>query len=253
MVGDVPFTANSGFGLASPPVARSWTVVDFILVWLGGLLGTTLFAAVAVTTGDDEMLLLLGLAGQYIGNLGVFWIISRRKEDSDLGFSVRGSDVGYIFIGLLLQVVFATLLIPVSNLLFPDGRPPQEVADAIAGARSPLLQVGLLVAAVVLAPVTEELMFRGVLLRSLEPRGKRLAMVVSSLVFAAVHAIGLRTTLFWESAAVVLPPIFILGLVLAWLTQRSGRLGPAIFLHSGWNLLAAFVLLLPEDLLEQVS
>jgi membrane protease YdiL (CAAX protease family) len=29
---------------------------------------------------------------------------------------------------------------------------------------------------------------------------------------------------------------------------RSGRLGPAIFLHSGFNLLAAIVLLLPADL-----
>jgi membrane protease YdiL (CAAX protease family) len=212
-----------------------------------------LFAAVGATTGDDDMLLLLGLAGQYIGNLGVFWIIARRKEVSDVGFSIEARDLGYIFVGLFLQVVFAILLIPVSNLFFPDGQPPQEVADVIAGADSLALQMGLLLAAVVLAPVTEELMFRGVLLRSLEPRGKRFAMVVSSLVFAAVHAIGFDTELFWQSALVVLPPIFILGLVLAWLTQRSGRLGPAIFLHSGWNLLAAFVLLLPEDLLEQVG
>jgi membrane protease YdiL (CAAX protease family) len=59
--------------------------------------------------------------------------------------------------------------------------------------------------------------------------------------------------MLWQSAVVVLPPIFLLGLVLGWLTQRSGRLGPAIFLHSGWNLLAAFVLLLPPEFLEQVS
>lgn len=232
---------------------RSWTVVDFALIWLGGLLGTTLFAALAVSTGDDDMVLLLGLAGQYIGNLGVFWVIARRKENPDVGFAVEARDLGYIFLGLILQVAIATILIPVSNLLFPDGRPPQEVAEVIAGADSLPLQLGLLMAAVVLAPITEELMFRGVLLRALEQRGKRFAMVVSSLVFAAVHAVGLDDEMFWQSALVVLPPIFILGLLLAWLTQRSGRLGPAIFLHSGWNLLAAFVLLLPEDILEQVG
>jgi membrane protease YdiL (CAAX protease family) len=55
------------------------------------------------------------------------------------------------------------------------------------------------------------------------------------------------------AAAVYLPPLFILGLVLARLTQRTGRLGPAILLHSGWNLLSALVLLLPSDILEQVS
>lgn len=239
--------------VASSPVVRSWTVVDFALIWLGGLLGTTLFAALAVNTGDQDLLLLLGLAGQYIGNLGVLWVVARRKQNPDLGFNVETRDLGYIFLGLVLQVAMATILIPLSNLLFPDGRPPQDVAEVIAGADSLPLQLGLLLAAVVLAPITEELMFRGVLLRSLEPRGKRLAMVVSSLVFAAVHAVGLDDEMFWQSALVVLPPIFILGLLLAWLTQRSGRLGPAIFLHSGWNLLAAFVLLLPEDLLEQVG
>jgi membrane protease YdiL (CAAX protease family) len=56
-----------------------------------------------------------------------------------------------------------------------------------------------------------------------------------------------------QSAAVVLPPLFVLGLLLAWITQRSGRLGPAIFIHSGWNLLAAFVLLLPPEVLEQMG
>jgi hypothetical protein len=30
-------------------------------------------------------------------------------------------------------------------------------------------------------------------------------------------------------------------------------LGPAIFVHSGWNLLAALVFLLPEDLIDQVG
>lgn len=239
--------------VASSPVVRSWTVVDFALIWLGGLLGTTLFAALAVNTGDQDLLLLLGLAGQYIGNLGVLWVVARRKQNPDLGFNVETRDLGYIFLGLILQVAMATILIPLSNLLFPDGRPPQDVAEVIAGADSLPLQLGLLLAAVVLAPITEELMFRGVLLQSLEPRGKRFAMVVSSFVFAAVHAVGLDDEMFWQSALVVLPPIFILGLLLAWLTQRSGRLGPAIFLHSGWNLLAAFVLLLPEDILEQVG
>jgi membrane protease YdiL (CAAX protease family) len=41
--------------------------------------------------------------------------------------------------------------------------------------------------------------------------------------------------------------------VLAWVTVRTNRLGPAIFMHSGFNLLAAIVLLVPPELLEQVS
>ncbi|HEU4321323.1 MAG TPA: type II CAAX endopeptidase family protein [Acidimicrobiia bacterium] len=232
---------------------RSWSVVDFILIWLGGLIGSAFFLAVGVALGDEDVRLLLGLAGQYVGNLGVFWIIWRRKDQPDVGFVIRGADAAYLGLGLILQIAVAALLLPLSNLLFPDGRPRQEMADIIAGADTAMLQVGLVLAAVVLAPVTEELMFRGVLLKALEPKGRTLTLLVTSAAFTLVHLLGLDLEMLWQSAVVVLPPIFGLGLLLGWLTQRTGRLGPAIFLHSGWNLLAAFVLLLPEDLLEQIG
>jgi membrane protease YdiL (CAAX protease family) len=233
-------------------VSRSWSVVDFIVIWLGGLLGTGVFFAVGIVFGDEDLSILLGLAGQYIGSLGVLWLLSRAKEDPDLGFAIRGGDDAYIGLGLILQIGAALLLLPLSNLLFPDGQPPQDVADQIAQADSALLQIGLVLAAVVLGPVTEELMYRGVLLRALTARGETFALWISALVFSLVHVVGLNMEAFWQSAVTVLPPLFILGLILARITQRSGRLGPAIFLHSGWNLLAAFVLLLPEELLEQV-
>lgn len=232
---------------------RSWSVVDFILIWFGGLIGSALFIAFAVAIDNRDWTLLLGLAGQYVGNLAVFLIVRHYKDARSIGLEIRGVDAAYIGLGLILQIAVAVLLLPLSNLLFPDGRPPQEMADIIAGADTPLLQVGLVLAAVVLAPLAEEIMFRGVLLRSLERKGRGFALVVSSLVFAAVHVLGLDLDMLWQSAVVVLPPIFGLGLLLGWLTQRTGRLGPAIFLHSGWNMLAAFVLLLPEDILQQVA
>lgn len=234
-------------------MGRPWSFVDFVLIWLGGLFGTAVFFVVGSAISNDDLLVLLGLGGQYAGNLGVFLLLYRRKQQPEVGFEVRPGDIGYVALGLIFQIAMAALLTPLSNLLFPGGEPPQEVADVIAGADSGMLQIGLILAAVVLAPLTEELMFRGVLLRALEPRGKRFALVLSALLFAAVHLDGLDATQFWQSAVVVIPPIFLLGLVLGWVTQRSGRLGPAIFLHSGWNLLAAFVLLLPQELFNQVN
>jgi membrane protease YdiL (CAAX protease family) len=77
--------------------------------------------------------------------------------------------------------------------------------------------------------------------------------VVTALVFAAFHIIGLDPSRLLAASAVVLPQLFIVGVVLAWVTLRTNRLGPAIFMHSGFNLLAAIVLLVPPELLEQVS
>jgi membrane protease YdiL (CAAX protease family) len=228
-------------------------VLDFILVWLGGLIGAGIFFAIGALLVDENWTIVLSVAGQYVGNLGVFWVLSRYKPVSEIGLAIVPRDLLYIAAGLGLQIALAIVFLPLSELLFPEGRPQQEVADMIANADTMVLRVALVAAAVVLGPVTEELMYRGILLKALERWGKVLALLVSSLVFAAAHLTGLDPDDLWRSAAVFLPPLFILGLVLARLTQKTGRLGPAIFLHSGWNLLSAFVLLLPVDVLEQVG
>ena len=232
---------------------RSWSVYDFILIWFGGLAGTGIFFALGVTVGEEDWTTVLALAGQYVGSLGVFWILTRYKDVGEIGLTINPGDIFYVGLGLVLQIALALVFYPLSNLLFPDGRPQQEVAEVIANADTTFLRVALVSAAVVLGPFTEELMYRGVLLKAFEARGRIFALIVSSLVFAAVHLTGLDTSQLIASAVVFLPPLFLLGLVLAWLTQRTGRLGPAIFLHSGWNLLSAFVLLLPTEILEQVS
>lgn len=231
--------------------ARSWSIADFVFVWLGGFLGVAVFFAVGLLFENSDWTVVLALAGQYIGNLAVLWILKTRKDKGSLGFSIEPRDTFYIGLGLALQLGIALLLLPLAELLFPDGRPPQQVAEALADIdASMLLKISLIVAAVVLAPVTEELIFRGVLLRAIEPRGRALAIGVSAAVFSVVHVLGLDPERILASAAIVLPPIFVLGVLLAWITLRTGRLGPAIFIHSGWNLLAALVLLLPPELLE---
>lgn len=78
-------------------------------------------------------------------------------------------------------------------------------------------------------------------------------MVITALVFTLFHLLGLDPSRMLSAAAVVLPQLFIIGLVLAWVTLRTKRLGPAIFIHSGFNLLAAVVLLLPPELLESIG
>ena len=233
---------------------NSWSVVDFVLVWLGGFLGAGIFLGIGELTRIQDWPIVLGLAGQYVGNIVVFWYLARRKDDGEVGFAIETSDLAYIGLGIFLQLVVALATRPLVELLFPDGTSPHQIAEAMTDAdASSLLKIAFFTAAVVLAPATEELMFRGVLLKAFAERGRVFVIVGTATVFAAVHVIGLDMERPWASAAVVLPPIFVLGLLLAWLTLRKERLGPAIFLHSGWNLLAAIVLLIPTEVLESVS
>jgi membrane protease YdiL (CAAX protease family) len=90
----------------------------------------------------------------------------------------------------------------------------------------------LAVSAVVLAPLAEESLFRGLLFRRiLERVGPWPAYVVSALAFAAIHG---------NLAGLV---IYVwLGLVFAETLRRTGRLWTAIVVHMGNNAFALSLL-----------
>jgi len=78
---------------------------------------------------------------------------------------------------------------------------------------------------VVIAPLFEETLFRGVLLPVLGQRiGPVAGVVVSALVFAIAHL-----------SLSELAPLFLLGVGLGWIRWRSGRLAPSVLMHALWN------------------
>ncbi|MBT9259233.1 MAG: CPBP family intramembrane metalloprotease [Clostridiales bacterium] len=97
------------------------------------------------------------------------------------------------------------------------------VTDSEAFTR-PLL-VALFVSAGLLAPIGEELYYRGLLLDFLRPLGTWGAAFLSSLLFGLAH--GLLTLLI---------PLFLVGLVLALLRVYQGTLWPSVMAHSLFNL-----------------
>lgn len=82
-----------------------------------------------------------------------------------------------------------------------------------------------------MTPIIEEVFFRGFIFGGLLGRfGPRRAIIVSALVFSAFHL----------SLGVVIP-IFITGVLLAWLYWRTGSLWAPIAAHAGQNALAVGV------------
>lgn len=92
----------------------------------------------------------------------------------------------------------------------------------------------IVLAVVIVAPIAEELFFRGVVYNAWEREyGTRVAIFGSAALFALIHA-----SLF------LLVPIFILGVALA-LVYRSTRSLPAtILLHAGFNAITVTITLL---------
>jgi len=111
-------------------------------------------------------------------------------------------------------------LMAVLHRIFPMSAWEQQAFSQMMAPELPAI-----VAVCVLAPVLEEMLFRGVLLRGFLARYPRgVAIAYSSLFFGAAHLNVYQFFLaFW------------LGLILGWLFERSRSLIPCIALHGATN------------------
>ncbi len=127
--------------------------------------------------------------------------------------------------GWLMAMPLVLLTSWLMNLLVGDQGGSNPLIDLVLRSHDPLSLLLLLATTVILAPLFEELIFRGALLPVLaKSLGRSWGVVVSALVFALAHlSVG-------EFA-----PLAVLGLGLALLRLSSGRLFPCVLMHSLWN------------------
>ena len=103
---------------------------------------------------------------------------------------------------------------------------PQDLVGLFADAKSVPLLVLMIVVATVLAPVTEELVFRAGFFRYCRGRMPRwLALLLPSALFAGLHA-NLATFV----------PLALLGVVFSLAYERTGRIAVPIIAHALFNL-----------------
>lgn len=114
--------------------------------------------------------------------------------------------------------------------------PTDSNAEVLAKA-SIQLYIAVALFLVVLIPLGEELVFRGVLLGSLlEGLDEAWAVAIQAAIFAAVHPLR------------AYPQTFVVGLLAGWLRVRSGSLLPPIAFHAALNgLNAILALTAPES------
>lgn len=93
-----------------------------------------------------------------------------------------------------------------------------------------------LLAGGIIAPVAEEVFFRGYVFAALyKYLGLRRATLLSAALFALVHVLPTS----W-------PPLFLLGILLALLYEQTDSLWPAIAVHAGMNTLGFLLLYVAE-------
>ena len=169
---------------------------------------------------DRETLTILG-AFFAIGLLAVVACVAPLGRAALPALGLRPANWKYLVFGALGTL---GLSVAVSQIgIEPQG--VKQVIDVLRGPRQ--LVLGLLLLAV-LAPLVEELIFRGLIYGWIAGRwGTIAAFFLSSLAFAAAH---------WEPAHVVL--VLPLGLLFGWLRRRTDSLWPSLVAHIANNALA---------------
>ncbi|MEZ0217344.1 MAG: lysostaphin resistance A-like protein [Rariglobus sp.] len=102
----------------------------------------------------------------------------------------------------------------------------QDMVDMFRNADDPALLVFMIILAAVIAPITEELIFRAGIFRYLRTRIPRaLALILPALLFALLH--GNLTALV---------PLFALGVFFAYAYERTGSIAVPMIAHALFNL-----------------
>ena len=217
------------------PARIAWGLPDAALCWMAGYLGAILASFPLYAghgTGDIDTRLVFGIilpAQQLTIVLAVVYVSRLKGQRSlagDFGFRIRLVDAKALVVGATLEVLLTLALVPILHL------DPKVKNQALLRDLDKHRDVGTIVlfvvGAVIFAPLVEELLFRGVLLRGLlrkmEPAT---AVLVSAVIFALVHYIGDPNTLPF------LPALAGLGAVLALVALRTGDLSMSIFIHAG--------------------
>jgi membrane protease YdiL (CAAX protease family) len=202
-------------------------------VW-GGL-----FAAVALSLAGGFGL--LRLLGPSAGNVLLSLIFQHLLLGAAALRLLRG-DAASAFAGVLpagpvvRQGIFyllcglprvALVVLAAQVLLGPGAAPASDPLSLLAQADlGPLGTLLFVLPVVVLAPIGEELLFRGWLLPQLgRQMGPGLALLLSSAVFSLLH----------PHYSLQILVVFFLGMILGWARLKSGGLKAPILLHMGIN------------------
>jgi membrane protease YdiL (CAAX protease family) len=185
-----------------------------------------------------------------LGFQGVTWIlIPIFLRQHQIGWREAFGFRGLKFLSTLLMAVAAmSVILPVALglegasafILGKIGWPVEDqvAVKLVAGAETLWMQVYLGVFTVILAPVAEEFIFRGVLYPFIKQLGRpRLAWFGVSALFAFIH---------FDAARFV--PLFWLALALTWLYEQTDCLLVPIAAHSLFNSVGFIIILFGEQL-----
>lgn len=231
------------------------TLVSFVLTFI--IEGILMAVSVMNHTGggsfnisiltDSTILWAIQLVVMVIADLAgilLFWKLSKLRVKSFFARPVDGVEntikgtvvfygvmiVGMVLVNIILQMFYALFnYYPLSP-------------DFNVSASEPVALVFYLLATCVAAPILEEILFRGFVLRSLQKFGNVFAILISGILFGLFHG-NLEQTI----------PTALGGIVLAYIAVKSNSIVPCVVAHFFNNALSSAFMIFSQYYPEQTA
>ncbi|MDR1891143.1 MAG: CPBP family intramembrane metalloprotease [Puniceicoccales bacterium] len=144
-----------------------------------------------------------------------------------------------LFLPILLgvHVIWGDLLMFVQSLVVHIDLVPQDVVQMFYNPSTTLATIVRVITAIAIAPILEEIIFRGFIYRVLKGRGgKFVAASLTSFIFALIH---------WNLSAFV--GLFTLGMCLTRIYEHGADMREPILVHALFNATTIFGILLDSN------
>ena len=216
---------------------RRWRPVRWC--FRGFISGWTRAAHRAATTQLSEpetvlfsaLMELMVFAGILVG-FGLSWPSGLGRVGFGIGRIPRGVVIGIVAIIITMPVIFVVNDITETTLEhFNKSHPAHQLLEVLKTNPPVWLRIADVLSAGLIAPVAEEMFFRGLLQTMFRAVFKRSwpAIVVAAALFALVHPA-------WSW-----PQILVLGTCLGYTYERTGNLWASITMHASFNLFSIYL------------
>ncbi len=224
----------------------AYAIFIVIAAGVAGQFGAqVLIGSVNVSREVELILMGLGFQGGLLAGAGVAAATMKQRQIAAGIVQPRSSmrPINLWLAGLITLLVALPVLTGI-NLIwtttldhFGFDTSRQELVQIFAEAGSPGIILGMTFLAVVLAPLTEELVFRAGMFRYLRTRAPAwIAFPLPAAIFALLHG-----------NLVAFGPLFMLGIIFAIAYERTGRIAVPIIAHGLFNLNTVVLILAGLD------
>ena len=184
-------------------------------------------------------LITIGLVWRFLRDHQVGWL-------DGFGFQrdfPKAIGLGALAVGLFLPVGWALMSFSVTMMKMVGIEPSLQLAMlALKNSSSASQLVALGIATIILAPIAEESLFRGVLYPVIKQQGfPRAALWGTSVVFALIHF-----------NAAIFVPLLLLALLLVWLYEKTDNLLAPIVAHATFNAVNFAMFFLIKDVAPKI-